>query len=108
MFDIYHCESYFCYLDKILDNLGKGNFGIVYKVEGKKKEDFFAMKVMVLGKAGSINYTQNIKTMKSELQIGKDLGSQCEYLVKTESFFIEKGSCFLIMEYCSGGDLEEQ
>jgi serine/threonine protein kinase len=86
------------FLDKVVDNLGKGNFGIVYKVEGEKKEDFFAMKVVVLGKAGSIDYTQNIKTMNSELQIGMELGSQCEYLVKTESFFIEKESCFLIME----------
>jgi hypothetical protein len=81
-----------------VDNLGRGNFGIVYKIEGEKEEDFFAMKVMTLGKAGSVDYTQNIKIMKSELQIEMDLGSQCEYLVKTESFFIEKESCFLIME----------
>jgi hypothetical protein len=31
------------------------------EVEGEKKEDFFAMKVLALGKGGSINYTQNIK-----------------------------------------------
>jgi serine/threonine protein kinase len=105
---IFHCENYFYFLDEIVDNFGKGNFGIVYKVEGEKKENFFVIKVMVLGKAGNINYTQNIKTMKSELQIGKELGSQCEYLVKTESFFIQKKSCFLIMKYCSSGDLEEQ
>jgi hypothetical protein len=65
--------------------LGKGNFGIVYKVEGEKKEDFFSMKVMVLGKAGSVDYTQNIKIMKSELQIGMDRGyhlwSVCHFLI---------------------------
>jgi hypothetical protein len=73
----------------------------VYIVEGEKKEDFFAMKVITLCKAGSIDYTWNIKTMNSELQIGIELSLQCEYLVKTENFFIEKASCLLIMEYCS-------
>jgi hypothetical protein len=70
---IYHCERQFILFFR--QNLGRGNFGIVYKVEREKKEDFFAMKVMVLGKAGSVDYAQNIKTMNSELQIGMDLGS---------------------------------
>jgi serine/threonine protein kinase len=101
-------KMFILFLDKIVDYLGGRNFRIVYKVEGEKKEDFFIMKVMILGKTGNIDYTRNIKTMHSEFQIGIDLGSQCEYLVKAVSFFKEKESCFLIMEYCSGGNLEEQ
>jgi serine/threonine protein kinase len=58
------------------------------------------MKVMRLNK-------KKAKAIEAEIQVGMNLGLNCKYLVHLVDFFAEKGCCCLIMEYCSGGDLEK-
>jgi serine/threonine protein kinase len=65
------------------------------------------MKVMRIGKTDSKEYSKKIKMINSELEIGIKLSLECEYLVKSEKFFMEENNCILIMEYCSCGDLNQ-
>jgi serine/threonine protein kinase len=44
--------------------------------------------------------------MKKEFEIGKKL-KDCLYLLKMHDFFLTKGICYLVMEFCDGGDLQK-
>jgi serine/threonine protein kinase len=61
-----------------------------------------AMKIIKLKKEG-----KNMKAAEAEINIGKKLGSECEYLVHMIDFWIENECYFLVMELCSGGDLQK-
>jgi NIMA (never in mitosis gene a)-related kinase len=89
-------------LDLLKEELGSGGFGDVYKVEKLSTKEEMAMKVMKLGKEGK----KNAKAIEAEIQVGINLGSNCKFLVHLIDFFMEGGCCCLIMEYCTGGDLE--
>jgi serine/threonine protein kinase len=45
--------------------------------------------------------------MEAEILVGIKLGSLSKYLVHLTEFFIEEDYCCLIMEFCTGGDLEK-
>jgi serine/threonine protein kinase len=47
------------------------------------------------------------KKIKAEIETGMKLGSTCKFLVELVEFFIEKEYYYLVMEYCSKGDLEK-
>jgi serine/threonine protein kinase len=64
------------------------------------------MRVIKLGKVGTPEFKKHMKTIEIELEIGLDLGKQSENLVKLYRYFIEDESCYLIMEYCEGGSLQ--
>jgi serine/threonine protein kinase len=83
-------------LDLLKEELGSGGFGDVYKVEKILTKEELVMKVMRLGKES-----------EAEIKVGISLGSSCKYLVQLVDFFMEGGCCCLIMEHCSGGNLEK-
>jgi len=86
---------------EIISKLGKGSFGVVYKVKKKSNKSIYVMKQI------------NISSMKSkmrnialnEVKILKSLENP--YVVKYYDSFIERDQLNIIMEYCEGGDLSQ-
>jgi serine/threonine protein kinase len=50
---------------------------------------------------------ENVKSIEAEFTIGYKLGSKCPYLVKATEFNMDDNYCYLVMEYCEGGDLRD-
>ena len=81
--------------------LGKGTYGVVYKV--KKKED---NKIYVLKQISLIGLTQAQKAdVKLEAQVLSKIKSK--YVVQYYDSFEEDGKLNIIMEYCDSGDLND-
>jgi serine/threonine protein kinase len=96
------------FIDILKDYLGSGGTGDVFVVEketNKKKK--MVMKSIKVGIKGSEEYKKNIKIMETETRIGIKLGGMSEFLVELTEFFTEGSYCYLVMEFCSGGDLQK-
>jgi serine/threonine protein kinase len=91
----------------IEDYLGEGGFGEVFKVTKQSTKETLALKSIKLGRKGTETYKKNKKAMEAEIEIGIKLGRSSPFLVELKEILIEKEYCFLIMEYCNGGDLEQ-
>jgi serine/threonine protein kinase len=102
------CLIYFIknILDKVKEKKRGGASSNVYVVEDANGNDF-VMKVIDLGPITSPSYNEDAEKVHKEFMTGKKLGSTSPFLVKIEKCIIEEDYCFLIMENCSGGDLEE-
>ena len=81
--------------------LGKGTYGVVYKV--KKRDD---NKIYVLKQISLIGLTSSQKDeVKLEAQVLSKIKSK--YVVKYYDSFEEDGKLNIIMEYCDNGDLND-
>ena len=84
----------------LTEKLGEGSYAVVYK--GYKKgntRDIVAVKCIkksTLGKSSSENLFREIEILKS---------LDHEHIVKLKDFQWDENNIFLILEYCSGGDL---
>jgi serine/threonine protein kinase len=87
--------------------LGKGGTGEVFVVEKVSTKKKMVLKVLRLGIKGTDDFKKNSKVMEAEIQVGIKLGSLSKFLVQLTEFFIEEDYCCLIMEFCTGGDLEK-
>ena len=86
---------------EIEKQLGKGTYGVVYKV--KKKDD---NKIYVLKQISLIGLTSAQKAeVKQEAQVLSKIKSK--YVVKYYDSFEEDGKLNIIMEYCDNGDLND-
>ncbi len=86
---------------EIISKLGKGSFGIVYKV--KKRSDKCIYVVKQINISGMKSKMRDIAL--NEVKILKSLGNP--YIVKYYDSFIERDQLNIIMEYCEGGDLAQ-
>jgi serine/threonine protein kinase len=66
-----------------------------------------AMKIIRLGRVGTSEYDEASHTLDAEMRVGVSLAGRSPFLLQISEYFIENGYCFLIMEYCSGGDLRK-
>ena len=84
---------------EFLGKLGKGSFGVVYKVRRKTDKNIYVLK--------QINISQmNTNLRSSALNEVKILSSlDNPYIVKYYDSFVEKNFLNIIMEFCEGGDL---
>mmetsp|Transcript_39042 Transcript_39042/g.59468 ORF Transcript_39042/g.59468 Transcript_39042/m.59468 type:complete len:168 (-) Transcript_39042:732-1235(-) len=83
--------------------LGKGSFGEVFLVEELATQELWAMKVLSKAKVHSQNL---LKYAFAELNIMKELTRlDVPYIVKVKYAFQTEESLYIIMQYCSGGDL---
>lgn len=84
---------------QIISELGKGSFGIVYKVKRKSDGVVFVLK--------QINISQLPASMQHEALNEVKILSALEnrYIVKYYDSFIENNILSIIMEFCEGGDL---
>ena len=79
---------------KIIDELGKGAFGIVYKI--KNGEDILALKEIILrGKT-----EEEINKIKNEAKILS--GIENDHIVKYHDSYQDKEAFYIFMEYCDG------
>ena len=78
--------------------IGNGASGIAYKVYNEKDKKFYLLKQILLKKI-------KIKNAENESNILKSINH--ENIVKYYDSFIEKGSFYIIMEFCENSDLSE-
>ena len=85
---------------KIINKLGEGSFGKVYKVQNKIDKNIYVIK--------SINIKsktqEGLKTIENEALILKQINS--EYIVKYVDSFIDSEHFNIVMEYCDNKDLK--
>ncbi len=84
---------------KILEKIGKGTFGIVYKAKRINESLIYVIKQISL--SGLTDF--QIKQVKSEAKILSLINSK--YVVKYYESFLENDDLNIVMEYCDNGDL---
>jgi serine/threonine protein kinase len=52
-------------------------------------------------------FKANLKVVEAEIQVAIKLGSVSKYLVQLIEYFIEDNCFCLVMEFCSGGNLQK-
>ena len=84
---------------QIIEKIGKGTFGIVYKVKKFNEPLIYVIKqISLLGLTGI-----QINQVCSEAKIISLIKSK--YVVKYYESFLEEGNLNIVMEYCDNGDL---
>ena len=83
----------------IIDRIGIGSYGRVYKVEKNKK--IYVLKEIPINNQNTT--TEKIISVKNEAKILSSLNSK--YIVKYYDSFIQGENLYIVMEYCEGGDL---
>lgn len=86
---------------KVLDTLGEGAFGKVYKVEDEKGV-VYALKILRLWDVSPDIRQTLIERFEMEFKTGQ---IESNYLVHSIDYGFMKGNPYIRMEYCPGGDL---
>lgn len=86
---------------KILEELGKGSYGVVYKVRSLRNKKEYVIKKIDL----KILNTKHRKESLQEVQLLKKLSHP--NMIKYYNSFLEKEILFIVMEYAEGGDLQK-
>ena len=86
---------------KIIEKIGQGAFGSVFKVLNSKDNQVYALKQIILKEAKK----EELEQLKKEADILSSINNQ--YIVKYYDSFIEKDTFNIIMEFCEGIDLRK-
>ena len=86
---------------KILEKLGKGTFGVVYKVINEYESMIYVIKQISLSGLSK----KQINQVYSEAKILSLINSK--YVVKYRESFYEGEDLDIVMEYCDNGDLND-
>jgi NIMA (never in mitosis gene a)-related kinase len=97
--------NYLC-LDELKKELGSGGFGTVYLVEKKETHGEWVIKFVALGDKKTTNYKEKLKSIERDLTVGTTIGRNSPFLMKYIETFEEGGYYCIVMEYCTGGDLQ--
>ena len=84
---------------QILEKIGKGTFGIVYKVKKYNDPFLYVIKQIPLNELTE----EQIKQVNTEAKLLSLINSN--FVVKYFESFIENYELFIVMEYCDNGDL---
>ena len=82
-----------------ISELGEGGFGQVVKVKHKLSEQFYAVKT--LHKTRVLRPENILREIKAIAQLNN------QNIISYNHSFIEEGTLFLVMEYCSRGSLRD-
>ena len=85
----------------IKQTLGKGAYGIVYKVQKKDTNNIYVIKQIPLAGLTSAEKEE----VEQEAKILSSINS--DFVVKYYDSFKEKNNINIVMEYCDGGDLND-
>ena len=85
----------------IKETLGKGAYGVVYKVEKKNTNNIYVIKQISLKGLT----TKEINEVNQEAKILNLINS--DFVVKYYDSFKENNNINIVMEYCDGGDLND-
>ena len=89
---------------KIINKLGKGSFGSVYKVKNKITGEIRAMKIIKNTSINDNDGTANQKFLK-EIQVLKEL--EHPNIIKIFEYYIDNKYHYIITELLTGGELYE-
>lgn len=79
------------------EKLANGGFGVVYLAEHRKTHELFAVKAIQKRKV------KDYATFVNEINILRQLDHP--NIIKLHEIWEWKDVCFLVLEYCSGGEL---
>ena len=81
---------------KILQKVGQGNYGSVYKIEKIETGEIFAAKICKIESNNSESFKREINMLK-----------QCDspYILKYYASYIKKNIIWIVLEFCEGGSL---
>ena len=85
----------------IKETLGKGSYGVVYKVQKKNTNNIYVIKQISLNGLS----TKEINEVNQEGKILSLINS--DFVVKYYDCFKEKDKINILMEFCDGGDLND-
>ena len=86
---------------KLSDVVGRGAFSTVYKGYEESTEELVAIKVIELGR---IESPALVKLLYSEVDILKSI--KHPNILKCYDVYFSVNNCYIITEYCNGGDLK--
>ena len=81
---------------EILEKLGQGNYGVVYKVMKKSTKEIFAAKISTILKS-------NLENFKKEINVLKQCNSP--YIIKYHNSYLKNNKIWIIIEYCDAGSV---
>ncbi|CAD8212341.1 unnamed protein product [Paramecium octaurelia] len=89
---------------KLLEELGRGSFGCVYKCQNIFDLSYHAIKIIQFE---SLSNSDGIvgELLKDEISVLAKIDSP--NVLKLEHYFQSRSNCYILMEYCNGGDLEK-
>ena len=87
---------------EVLEKLGEGTFGRVFKVKNKNNNCIRAMKQIGKKFIGDLNDSEVLK----EIEILKQLNHP--YIMKLYEYYVNDDNLFLISELCDEGDLQKK
>ncbi|CAD8134114.1 unnamed protein product [Paramecium pentaurelia] len=87
----------------LLEELGKGSFGCVYKCQNIIDQSFHAIKIIQFQSLSNCEGMVG-ELLKDEISVLAKIDSP--NVLKLEHYFQSKTNCYIVMEYCNGGDLE--
>ena len=85
---------------KIINAIGSGSFGKVFKILDKESNKIYALKRIDLN---NNQFKENLKSIQTETQILKTIKS--EYFVQFHESFKDGDSFYIVMEFCEHKDL---
>ena len=85
---------------ELLDILGVGAFGAVWKVRKIKTSDIYALKVIDTSQCTSQNFYDNLVNEKSILEV-----IEGDFVVQAYYSFSQDDCLFFVLEYLEGGSL---
>jgi serine/threonine protein kinase len=108
VFDFFVPISFPVEIDIVSKQLAAGGSGLAYVATDPDLNTEIVLKLILLGPKGSASRTTNQKTIEKEIKVGMMVANECFHLVSYSEVF-EWGDYFCIkMEYCKGGDLQDQ
>lgn len=87
----------------VINRIGSGTYGDVYKVKDVRG-NYYALKLLRLWEVSNKLHDLLVAKFDQEYKTGK---LTSEYLIHSLDFGIVKGNPYLLMEYCSSGDLSK-
>lgn len=87
----------------VIDRIGSGSYGDVYKVKDVQGNNY-ALKLLRLWEVSNELHDPLVAKFDQEYKTGK---LTSEYLIHSLDFGVVKGNPYLLMEYCSSGDLSK-
>ena len=87
----------------VIDRIGSGSYGDVYEVKDVRG-NYYALKLLRLWEVSNELHDPLVAKFDQEYKTGK---LTSEYLIHSLDFGVVKGNPYLLMEYCSSGDLSK-